>query len=482
GALDADSGGASLDNVTVSNSFSGEYGGGLYAADVAEIIDSTFEGNDTDCCEGGGAYIGGDVVLIERSTFRNNKAGGGGDYGAGFYADDPDTSGIIRDSLFEGNEARRGGGAYLDVSEGAVFEVSGSTFRTNTASASGGAAYFGGRGIAQVSDSTFEDNSSGDSGGALEMNAGTITGSTFSGNSNSAGNGSAVFMSYGPENVIENSTFTGNSGYNVISTDNSEDPAITLEVNNVTLAGNTLDDLDYPAIDVLDGATANLEVSNSIIAQDDGPGVDAPGCAAEGTISSGGGNVIQDTTTGCDALVGGPPAPTTRVSAAQIGLQALALNAPGTTETMAIGSDSVAARAGVLASCLPTDQRGVSRPADSCSSGAYQAQVGTVGLSVTKSGTGSGTVTSSPEGIDCGETCEADFEDGATVTLTATPAAGSTFTGWSGACSGTGTCEVTMSEERSVDAAFTADSPSPTAPSLKASVGTAKKVRAGKTA
>jgi hypothetical protein len=49
------------------------------------------------------------------------------------------------------------------------------------------------------------------------------------------------------------------------------------------------------------------------------------------------------------------------------------------------------------------------------------------------------------------------------VTLTATASAGSTFTGWSGACTGTGSCVVTMSAAKSVTATFTV--PPPTAPS-----------------
>ena len=76
-------------------------------------------------------------------------------------------------------------------------------------------------------------------------------------------------------------------------------------------------------------------------------------------------------------------------------------------------------------------------------------------LTVTKAGTGTGTVTSSPTGINCGATCQASFNNGTSVTLTATPAAGSTFTGWSGACSGTGACNVTMSANRAVTATFT---------------------------
>jgi hypothetical protein len=76
-------------------------------------------------------------------------------------------------------------------------------------------------------------------------------------------------------------------------------------------------------------------------------------------------------------------------------------------------------------------------------------------LTVTQAGTGSGTVGNDPTGISCGTGCSESYPRGTTVTLTATPAAGSTFTGWSGACSGTGTCTVTISADTSVTATFT---------------------------
>ena len=78
------------------------------------------------------------------------------------------------------------------------------------------------------------------------------------------------------------------------------------------------------------------------------------------------------------------------------------------------------------------------------------------GLSVSKSGNGSGSVTSSPAGIACGATCSNSYSFGTVVTLTATPATGSDFTGWSGSgCSGTGTCIVTVDAAKSVTAQFT---------------------------
>jgi List-Bact-rpt repeat protein len=80
-------------------------------------------------------------------------------------------------------------------------------------------------------------------------------------------------------------------------------------------------------------------------------------------------------------------------------------------------------------------------------------------LTVTTSGAGSGTVSSSPAGINCGPTCVASYPTGTQVTLTATPAAGSTFTGWSGGgCTGTGTCVATMSADTTVTAGFVVQS------------------------
>jgi hypothetical protein len=75
-------------------------------------------------------------------------------------------------------------------------------------------------------------------------------------------------------------------------------------------------------------------------------------------------------------------------------------------------------------------------------------------LQVTKTGTGSGRVTSSPSGIDCGSVCYDAFGYGFSVKLTATPDPGSSFAGWTGACSGTGTCSVTMNKMQSVTATF----------------------------
>jgi hypothetical protein len=77
-------------------------------------------------------------------------------------------------------------------------------------------------------------------------------------------------------------------------------------------------------------------------------------------------------------------------------------------------------------------------------------------LSVTKAGPGSGTVTSSPAGIDCGLDCSEPYTNGTVVTLTATPDAGYYFGGWTGCDSPSeNICTMTMDSDKTVTANFT---------------------------
>lgn len=90
----------------------------------------------------------------------------------------------------------------------------------------------------------------------------------------------------------------------------------------------------------------------------------------------------------------------------------------------------------------------------------YSAEAcGTAGLSTyhvitTKAGDGLGTVTSYPAGISCGSDCAQSYPAGTVVSLSATPAAGSRFIGWTGGCTGTGACVVSSNTAITVQAQF----------------------------
>lgn len=88
----------------------------------------------------------------------------------------------------------------------------------------------------------------------------------------------------------------------------------------------------------------------------------------------------------------------------------------------------------------------------------FQEKPATYPLEVLKQGSGGGTVSSVPAGISCGIDCIESFDEGSVVTLTATADSTSTFSGWGGACEGSGSspvCLVTMNAAKSVTARFT---------------------------
>ena len=94
-------------------------------------------------------------------------------------------------------------------------------------------------------------------------------------------------------------------------------------------------------------------------------------------------------------------------------------------------------------------------------------------LTVSRSGTGAGTVTGA--GISCGPDCAERYVSGTVVTLTATLDTGSVFGGWSGGgCSGTGTCTVTMNTNVTVIATFNLLGPSPMLTVTKSGNGTGR--------
>jgi uncharacterized protein (DUF2141 family) len=124
----------------------------------------------------------------------------------------------------------------------------------------------------------------------------------------------------------------------------------------------------------------------------------------------------------------------------------------GTSVTLTATPDSGFTFTGWSGVCSGTGACIVNMTSDKAATATFAQQQYT--LTVTKSGTGSGTVTSIPTGINCGADCSEAYNQGTSVILTATPDSGSTFTGWSGACSGVGTCTLNMTSDKAATAAF----------------------------
>jgi Divergent InlB B-repeat domain len=115
--------------------------------------------------------------------------------------------------------------------------------------------------------------------------------------------------------------------------------------------------------------------------------------------------------------------------------------------------------AGGRSAALSISDNGACSPQLENLSGGSAAGPFTVYLSMLPSG-GSGNVTSSPTGINCGSlgsVCSASFPAGTSVTLTAKADAGSYFSGWTQECSGSGTCALTMDSDQQVTSNFHAN-------------------------
>jgi 2',3'-cyclic-nucleotide 2'-phosphodiesterase / 3'-nucleotidase / 5'-nucleotidase len=85
-------------------------------------------------------------------------------------------------------------------------------------------------------------------------------------------------------------------------------------------------------------------------------------------------------------------------------------------------------------------------------------------LDLERIGSGTGTVSSDPAGIDCGEDCSETFRKRTRVTLSATPGPDSVFAGWGGPCGGFGPCVLTVEESATVTARFDRDGDAPAIP------------------
>jgi hypothetical protein len=383
----------------------GKCGGGMYNLNGnPSLTNVNFSGNFSEW-EGGAVYNGSEngasSPRLNNVIFSGNSAGsyGGGMYNIGI---DGDSSPSLINVTFSGNIAEFGGGMYNYESSPSIVNA------------------------------TFNDNYASWNGAGIENYMGSnpsLINVIFSGNT-AANNGGGIANEYGSNPVLTNVTISGNSTavhgggmYNYYSSPH---------IRNSILWNNQ----DSTGLGTLT-ATIQITLSNVNMAYS----------LIQGTGGSGSGWIGGDFVDGGNNLDSDP----------QFIQDVDPATAPTTSGNLRLGAGSPAINMGNsdYVSDVTTDLDGNARiSGSSVDMGAYEVQYYT--LTVSLAGSGSGTV--SGGGINCtddaGGDCTQTYPDGTVVNLTASADSGSTFNGWSGACSGTGDCEVNMTEEKSITATF----------------------------
>ena len=385
-------------------------GGGLYLYHSAATLSGNTVSSNTAEVGGGGLYLQESAATLSGNTVFTNTA----DFGGGLCLWHSDAT--LNGNTVSANTADYGGGLLLWDS---AATLSGNTVSSNTAHDDGGGLELY-ESAATLSGNTVTANTAGQYGGGLNLDwsAATLSGNTVAANTadeyggglclyksdvtltntviadnraNTAGSGLYIYDHSSPHllhTTIVRNTGGDGSGLHVITS--------TVALTNTILVSHTV------GITVAANSTVTLEST-----------LWATGTAWANQTDWAGTGTINHTND-----YGGDPA---------------FVNPNAGDYHIALGSAAVdrGVNAGVTA-----DKDGLPRPQGPAPDlGAYEVEQSA--LTVHKTGSGGGTVTSIPPGIACGITCTAFYAPGTVVTLTATADTGSVFAGWSGDCAGT---------------------------------------------
>ena len=392
---------------------------------------------------GGGIWTNTALTLTNSTVFSNTALSGGGMCNL---LANPE----IHSVTFSENSAVEVGGAIFNLGAGGASSpvLTNVSFLGNIAGEHGGAmsnSGFEGESSPELTNVIFSGNAAGKNGGGM-YNSGS--GITISSPLGIPSNNLIWLDQTIPNNDIQSSTSS---------------PKLT----NVTFCGNSAGDYGGAMFNSGDGGSSHPELNNTILwnnRDSSGTGTVSATILLTGSASTtlthslvegagdsginwiggdyidGGGNIDED------PLFVEPISPT---------------DAPTRTGNLRLQPNSPAIDAGdneltTVTSDLDNEPRkkdGDANGAAIVDMGAYEA-MGSYQLSVSKTGTGGGQVTSSPAGIDCGNTCSNFFLEDCLITLAAVPDSNSTFTGWGGVCSGTENCLVKITSAMSVTANF----------------------------
>jgi len=435
-----------------------DYGGGFYCDGIGGICNPSlknviFSGN---FAEYGGAMFnigrkGDSSPSLKNVTFSGNLA----DYGGAMYNDgyNGHSSPSLENVIFSGNSAVEYGGAMYNYgqkngnSSPSLINV---TFSGNSSYQGGGAMYndgeyTGSNSSPSLINVTFLGNSGGQGGGAM-YNDGYDDGNSspslinvvFSGNSAEDGGGMYNYGNKGTSSpTMTNVTFSGNSAsdkggaiYNY-----GREGISSPDVRNSIFWNNQASNFTGTISATIYNSNATITLTHSLV-EDSFPGGNWIG----GSYANGGGNIDED------PMFVLPVDPST---------------APTTSGNLRLKFDSPAIDKGDnLFVTVATDLDGEARIQDGIGDGnpvvdmgAYEAPTVYL-LTVTKSGTGDGKVTSSPVLIDCGNFCEAVLVKNTSISLLPAADGDSIFVGWSGDCTGVGDCVLKMDDHKNVTARF----------------------------
>jgi len=404
-------------------------GGGIQLDESASatIFGTTFISNTVSSTGGGISINSGAIAEVSGAVFLDNWANNGG---AIVVNGDGSSVTLTNTHLLSNTVVLDGGGIY-NANDANVL-INASTIRGNTAAF--GAGYAATNAAATLTDtSILYNNSTGDGGGLASESSGSISliDSTVSDNSAAAAGGGILTRDSSSLNMV-NSTLSGNSSTLEGGAILNEGSAV---LANTTIASNTAAG-GYGIAN-----TGVMTVTSSIVAYSGGSG----NCG--GIIIDARYNLSSDDS--CYFLN-----PTSFPQHDPF-LGPLQDNGGDTwTHAPLYGSpvlNHIPVGLNGCGTAISADQRGVSRPqAGLCEIGAFESISYT--LFVFNDGDGSGTVAG--KGIDCGSVCSESYPETTYLTLTANADSGSSFDGWSGACTGTGPCAITMTETKSISASF----------------------------
>lgn len=433
---------------------------------VMDISNSVFERNSAS--DNGGAiylpFATEMTVTLSNNAFRENAAvlRGGAIWAPSFGGNDVDSSIVIENSLFESNSASSGGAVYVRPS-GSVdlaARIDGNGFHANEAKESfGGAIWF---------DSTRPENAPSNL---------LLTRNAFRGNA-SRMDGSAVRIEDALFDIVNNlfaRNRAGGSGAVSIRdgfTANYPNPSVTFNTFFENVAGTNTDEVAAwdLAIELPSYTGNNLTISanayqSPVSVADDAPClIDMPDSVVSGALQAilntqNAESCVLHVNDGIFDDLG-----LQLISVANPELQAVAEPKPGSplidvvTSSLCVDHDGKLLRTSLLGPRRDIDdvpKNGDPRTAARCDVGSIEVDEGRL-LTIDRSGTGSGAVTSSPELIDCGAVCEGAFQFGTVMKLTASASPGSVFSGWSGPCSGTDDCTFELNADTTATAAFEA--------------------------